>query len=81
MRDIVNAHGLEIWCEPHGHWGFPGDFTIYRGYADQVGGEFWSAGNPGNIECRVVSSTFTTDGKPKLGQDVQLKRRSVQTVN
>ncbi|MGB0258854.1 MAG: glycosyl hydrolase, partial [Coraliomargarita sp.] len=63
LRDIANEHGLVLWCEPYGHWGFPGDFTIYGGYADQVGGEFWSKGSLGNIECRAASSIAHTYGK------------------
>ncbi|VGO13528.1 hypothetical protein PDESU_02085 [Pontiella desulfatans] len=63
LRDVANEHGLVLWCEPYGHWGYPGDFTIYGGYADQVGGEFWSKGNLGNIECRATSSVAHTYGK------------------
>ncbi len=63
LRDAAHEHGLVLWCEPYGHWGFPGDFTIYGGYADQIGGEFWSNGNLGNIECRATSSVAHTYGK------------------
>ncbi|MGB0372894.1 MAG: glycosyl hydrolase [Opitutales bacterium] len=63
LRDIADEHGLALWCEPYGHWGFPGDFTIYGGYADQVGGEFWSKGVLGDIECRATSSVAHTYGK------------------
>lgn len=63
LRDVANEHGLVLWCEPYGHWGFPGDFTIYGAYADQVGGEFWSKGHLGNIECRATSSVAHTNGK------------------
>ena len=63
LRDVANEHGLVLWCEPYGHWGFPGDFTIYGGYADQIGGEFWSKGKLGNIECRATSSVAHTYGK------------------
>jgi len=65
LRDVANEHGLVLWCEPYGHWGFPGDFTIYGGYADQVGGEFWSKGNLGNMECRAASSVAHTYGKQR----------------
>lgn len=63
LRDVANEHGLVLWCEPYGHWGFSSDFTIYGAYADQVGGEFWSKGNLGNIECRATSSVAHTNGK------------------
>ncbi len=65
LRDVANKHDLVLWCEPYGHWGFPGDFTIYGGYADQVGGEFWSKGHLGNIECRAASSVAHTYGKQR----------------
>ncbi|MGB0185177.1 MAG: glycosyl hydrolase, partial [Opitutales bacterium] len=42
LRDLAHEHGMELWLENYGHWGFPGDFTIYGGYSDMVGGEFWS---------------------------------------
>jgi hypothetical protein len=63
LRDVANEHGLVLWCEPYGHWGFAGDFTIYGGYADQIGGEFWSKGKLGDIECRATSSVAHTYGK------------------
>jgi hypothetical protein len=63
LRDVANEHGLVVWCEPYGHWGFAGDFTIYGGYADQIGGEFWSKGKLGDIECRATSSVAHTYGK------------------
>ena len=63
LRDAAHENGLVLWCEPYGHWGFPGDFTIYGGYADQLGGEFWSKGRLGDIECRATSSVAHTYGK------------------
>jgi len=63
LRDAAHEHGLVLWCENYGHWGFPGDFTIYGGYADQVAGEFWSNTPYGSIECRAGSSVAHTYGK------------------
>ncbi len=64
LRDASHEHGLTLWCENYGHWGFPGDFTIYGGYADMVGGEFWTnPSNRGTIECRAASSAAHTYGK------------------
>ena len=63
LRDVAHENGLVLWCEPYGHKGFPGDFTIYGGYADQVGGEFWSKGKLGDVECRATSSVAHTYGK------------------
>jgi len=63
LRDVAHENGLVLWCENYGHWGFPGDFTIYGGYADQVAGEFWSNTPYGSIECRAGSSVAHTYGK------------------
>ena len=63
LRDAAHEHDLVLWCENYGHWGFPGDFTIYGGYADQVAGEFWSNTPYGSIECRAGSSVAHTYGK------------------
>ena len=77
LREIANEHGLVLWCEPYGHWGFPGDFTIYGGYADQVGGEFWTKGHLGNIECRAASSVAHTYGKRRT----YAKRAFTSSIN
>jgi len=66
LRDVAHEHGLALWCENYGHWGFPGDFTIYGGYADEIGGEFWSTGNLGPIECRAGSSAGHIYGKRRV---------------
>jgi len=64
LCEVSHEHGLTLWCENYGHWGFPGDFTIYGGYADMVGGEFWiTPSNRGTIECRAASSSAHTYGK------------------
>ena len=63
LRDVAHEHDLTLWCENYGHWGFPGEFTIYGGYADQVAGEFWSNTPYGSIECRAASSVAHTYGK------------------
>jgi len=63
LREAAHEHDLVLWCENYGHWGFPGDFTIYGGYADQVAGEFWSNRPYGSIECRAASSVAHTYGK------------------
>lgn len=78
LRDVANEHGLVLWCEPYGHWGFPGDFTIYGGYADQVGGEFWSKGSLGNIECRAASSVAHTYGKRRTYAEAFTSKLNLQ---
>lgn len=66
LRDISHGHGLRLWCENYGHWGFPGEFTIYGGYSDEIGGEFWVGQALGNIECRAASSTGHIYGKRRV---------------
>jgi len=65
LREVAAEHGLRLWCENYGHWGFPSEFLSYGGYADQIGGEFWSGGlGLGSIECRAASSAAHIYGKP-----------------
>jgi len=63
LRDLAHEHDMKLWLENYGHWGFPGDFTIYGGYTDMVGGEFWSNRAHGPIECRAASSAAHIYGK------------------
>ncbi len=42
LRKASNAHGLKIWLENYGHWGYPGEFLMYGGQTDLVSGEFWN---------------------------------------
>ncbi|MCL4177950.1 MAG: hypothetical protein KJ072_09425 [Verrucomicrobia bacterium] len=64
LRDACRAHGLELWLENYGHWGFPGEFLKYGGASDRIGGEYWVTGDLGSIECRAASSCANTYGKP-----------------
>ena len=67
LRDIAHKHGLSLWCENYGHWGFPGEFTVYGAYSDEIGGEFWTANRAlGTIECRAASSTGHIYGKYRV---------------
>jgi len=63
LREVARENGLRLWCENYGHWGFPSEFLTYGGYADQIGGEFWSGGKLGPIECRAASSAAHIYGK------------------
>ncbi|WP_016957766.1 glycosyl hydrolase [Catenovulum agarivorans] len=56
MRERAHEHGLKLWLENYGHWGFPGEFLQYGGQADIVSGEFWASGNLGAIELKSASS-------------------------
>jgi hypothetical protein len=66
LRDVAHQHGLTMWCENYGHWGFPGEFLIYGSYSDEIGGEFWSNAGLGTIECRAASSCAHIYGKRKV---------------
>jgi hypothetical protein len=67
LRDIAHEHGMTLWCENYGHWGFPGEFLIYGGYSDEIGGEFWVGNRSlGTIECRAASSAGHIYGKRRI---------------
>ncbi|MEO6916661.1 MAG: glycosyl hydrolase, partial [Chitinophagaceae bacterium] len=63
LREVSHEHGLTTWLENYGHWGFPGEFLQYGGQSDEIGGEFWSEGELGNIENRAASSSAHIYGK------------------
>lgn len=63
LRDASKAHGLGLWLENYGHWGFPGEFLKYGSESDRIGGEYWVTGDLGSIECRAASSCANTYGK------------------
>ncbi|MDR0725157.1 MAG: glycoside hydrolase family 2, partial [Prevotellaceae bacterium] len=69
LREISNKHGLATWLENYGHWGFPGEFLQYGGQSDEIGGEFWSEGNLGDIENRAASSCAHIYGKTKVSAE------------
>ncbi len=69
LREISNRHGLTTWLENYGHWGFPGEFLQYGGQSDEIGGEFWSEGNLGDIENRAASSCAHIYGKTKVSAE------------
>jgi len=69
LRDISHKHGLHTWLENYGHWGFPGEFLQYGGQSDEIGGEFWSEGELGNIENRAASSAAHIYGKKKVSAE------------
>ena len=88
LRDVSHKYGLKTWLECYGHWGFPGEFLQYGGQSDEIGGEFWSFGDLGNIENRAASScghiygktrisaeSFTSGGRPYECYPAQMKQR------
>lgn len=66
LRKICNQHGLQLWLENYGHWGFPSEFMIYGGQSDLVSGEYWNEGKLGDIECKAASSTAHAYGKNRV---------------
>lgn len=69
LREISHQNGLTTWLENYGHWGYPGEFLQYGGQSDEVGGEFWSEGDLGDIENRAASSSAHIYGKTKVSAE------------
>ncbi|HRP57443.1 glycosyl hydrolase [Agriterribacter sp.] len=69
MREVSHKHGLHTWLENYGHWGFPSEFLMYGGQSDEIGGEFWSKGDLGNIENRAATSCGHIYGKNKISAE------------
>ncbi|WP_158799190.1 glycosyl hydrolase [Pedobacter sp. L105] len=69
LREISHEHGLTTWLENYGHWGYPGEFLQYGGQSDEIGGEFWSEGDLGDIENRAASSSAHIYGKIKVSAE------------
>ncbi|HWS01058.1 MAG TPA: glycosyl hydrolase, partial [Prolixibacteraceae bacterium] len=69
LRDVSHKHGLRTWLENYGHWGFPGEFLMYGGQSDEIGGEFWSEGELGDIENRAAISCGHIYGKTKISAE------------
>lgn len=69
LRDISHKYGLHTWLECYGHWGFPSEFLMYGGQSDEIGGEFWSEGDLGNIENRAATSCGHIYGKNKISAE------------
>ena len=88
LREVSHENGLTTWLENYGHWGFPGEFLMYGGQSDEIGGEFWAEGDLGNIENRAAIScghiygknriwaeSFTSSGKPFWRHPAMFKHR------
>ncbi len=69
LRDLSHQHGLKLWLENYGHWGFPAEFLQYGGQSDELGGEFWAEGDLGSIEIKAASSAAHTYGKNKVSAE------------
>jgi hypothetical protein len=64
LRENAQAHGLRLWMENYGHFGFPGEGLQYGGQGDETAAEFWVSGNVGRYEVRIASSANHIYGKP-----------------
>lgn len=69
LREVSHKYGLTTWLENYGHWGFPGEFLMYGGQSDEIGGEFWSEGTLGDIENRAATSSGHIYGKNKISAE------------
>ena len=79
LRDVAHEHGLTLWLENYGHWGFPSEFLLYGSMTDQVGGEFWESGGPGgNIELRAASSAANIYGRTGVYAEAYTSQRTFQ---
>lgn len=70
LKQAANAHGLKLWLENYGHWGFPAEFLQYGGQSDLVAGEFWNEGRLGDTECKSASSAAHIYGQPRVSAEV-----------
>ena len=71
MRDVLNAHGIRLWLENYGHWGFPSEFMKYGGQSNDIGGEFWAGGDGalGSVELRAAASAAHGYGKTQISAE------------
>jgi hypothetical protein len=63
LQQACDEHGLGLWLQNYGHWGYPGESLLYGSLAHRVSGEFWVAGDLGYVECRAASSCANLYGK------------------
>ncbi len=70
LRDISQDHGLSLWLENYGHWGYPGEFLQYGGRADEVAGELWVDRIYGGIELRAAASAAHIYGKTRVSAEM-----------
>ncbi len=79
LREVSHEHGLTLWLENYGHWGFPSEFLLYGSMTDQVGGEFWESSGPeGNIELRAASSAAHIYGRTDVYAEAYTSHRTFQ---
>jgi len=64
LSALCHEHGLKMWLENYGHWGYPSEFLKYGGACDEIGGEFWMDSALGPVELRDAASVAHIYGKP-----------------
>ena len=73
LSALCREHGLKMWLENYGHWGFPAEFLQYGSLCDEIAGEFWADGDflnakdtyyLGRYELRDASSAANIYNKP-----------------
>lgn len=69
LRAETARHGLTLWLENYGHWGFPSEFLLYGSQTDELGGEFWADGRMTGIELRAAASAAHTYGLPRVSAE------------
>lgn len=69
LREAAAGHGLRLWLENYGHWGYPGEFLQYGGQSPDIGGEFWAGQGLGSIELRAAASAGHIYGKPVISAE------------
>ena len=79
LREVAHEHGLTLWLENYGHWGFPSEFLLYGSLSDQIGGEFWeSGGTEGNVELRAASGAANIYGRTDVYAETFTSNRTFQ---
>ena len=77
LREVCNEHGLILWLENYGHWGFPTEFLLYGSLTDEVGGEFWESGGAiGNVEVRAAASCAHIYGRSDVYSEAFTSNRN-----
>ncbi len=70
LREECERHGLRLWLENYGHWGFPSEFLLYGRDSHGIGGEFWAQpGGTGETELRAASSAGAIYGRRRVSAE------------
>jgi len=66
LREVAREHGMKVWLENFGHWGFPAEFLQYGGQTEEIAAEFWidDGDKKGIVEVPAAASAAHIYGKP-----------------